>query len=88
MVPFADLFNHKAAVVQLSGGYFIEDVCLEGQESSERQQSEDPDDRDDLADDLSGDLSGDQHRHQDGPADSRGRAQVSEDESAGSEASD
>ena len=40
MVPFADLFNHKAAVVQLGGGYFVEDVCFEGQESSDDQESE------------------------------------------------
>ena len=40
MVPFADLFNHKAAVVQLAGGYFVEEVCLEGQPSSEEEEEE------------------------------------------------
>ena len=81
MVPIADLFNHKAAVVQLGGGYFVEDVCFESKESSEDQQSVDLDDPSDASSD-------DQHCHQDGSADSSGRAQVSEDESAASEASD
>ena len=40
MVPFADLFNHKAAVVQLGGGYFVEDVCFEDQESSSEEEQE------------------------------------------------
>ena len=40
MVPFADLFNHKAAVVQLAGGYFVEKVCLEGQPSSDSESEE------------------------------------------------
>ncbi|DBA97673.1 TPA: hypothetical protein ACH3X3_012565 [Trebouxia sp. C0006] len=40
MVPFADLFNHKAAVVQLGGGYFVEDVCFEDQDSSSQEEEE------------------------------------------------
>ena len=44
MVPFADLFNHKAAVVQLAGGYFVEDICMEGAESLSDEESDDPDD--------------------------------------------
>ena len=40
MVPFADLFNHKAAVVQLGGGYFVEDVCFEDQDSSSEEEEE------------------------------------------------
>ena len=44
MVPFADLFNHKPAIVQLGGGYFVENVCFEGQDSSDAQDSDDPDD--------------------------------------------
>ena len=28
MVPLADIFNHKAAVVSLAGGYSIEQVAL------------------------------------------------------------
>ncbi len=40
MVPFADLFNHKAAVVQLGGGYFVEDVCFENQDSSSEEEHE------------------------------------------------
>lgn len=44
MVPFADLFNHKAAVVQLGSGYFVEDVCFEGQGSSESEGDRSDDD--------------------------------------------
>ncbi len=40
MVPFADLFNHKAAVVQLGSGYFVEDVCFEDQDSSSEEEDE------------------------------------------------
>ena len=36
MVPFADLFNHKAAVVQLGGGYMVEDVCFDDESGSEQ----------------------------------------------------
>ena len=43
MVPFADLFNHKAAVVQLGGGYFVEDVCFEDQHSSSQEEEEEED---------------------------------------------
>lgn len=43
MVPFADLFNHKAAVVQLGGGYFVEDVCFEDQDSSSEEEDEEED---------------------------------------------
>jgi len=51
MVPFADLFNHKAAVVQLGGGYFVEDVCFEDQDSSsEEEQQEDVEAEDDEED--------------------------------------
>ena len=72
MVPFADLFNHKAAVVHLGGGYFVEDVCMEGPDSSSDLDSDDPnhesDDSDDpeagqtgAAGDSTRDCSGDQH---------------------------
>lgn len=40
MVPFADLFNHKAAVVQLGGDYFVENVCFEDQDSSSQEEEE------------------------------------------------
>lgn len=30
MVPLADIFNHKAAIVQLSDDYAIEPTCYEG----------------------------------------------------------
>ena len=43
MVPFADLFNHKAAVVQLGGGYFVEDVCFEDQDSLSEEKDEEED---------------------------------------------
>ena len=43
MVPFADLFNHKAAVVQLGGGYFVEDVCFEDQDSSSEEEEDEED---------------------------------------------
>lgn len=72
MVPFADLFNHKAAVVQLAGGYFVEDVCMEGAESSSDEESDDdPDEASDghcdaddtkaCQNDAAGDSSGDVH---------------------------
>ena len=34
LVPLADIFNHKAAIVQLSGEYAIEPVCFEGGKDS------------------------------------------------------
>ena len=34
MVPLADIFNHKAAIVQLSDEYAIEPICFEGGEES------------------------------------------------------
>lgn len=40
MVPFADLFNHKAAVVQLGGGYMVEDVCFDDESGSEQNHSD------------------------------------------------
>ena len=40
LVPLADIFNHKAAIVQLSGEYAIEPVCFEGgKESSDEDAS-------------------------------------------------
>ena len=40
LVPLADIFNHKAAIVQLSGEYMIEPVCFEGgKESSDDDAS-------------------------------------------------
>ncbi len=51
MVPFADLFNHKAAVVQLGGGYFVEDICFEGQGSSD-SGGEEPGDEEDQEEEL------------------------------------
>lgn len=39
MVPLADLFNHKAAVVQLGGGYTVEDVCFEDMSASDQDQN-------------------------------------------------
>ncbi|DBA84491.1 TPA: hypothetical protein ACH3X1_006110 [Trebouxia sp. C0004] len=47
MVPFADLFNHKAAVVQLGGGYFVEDVCFEDQDNSTSEEDDDVEDVED-----------------------------------------
>ena len=34
LVPLADVFNHKTAIVQLSGEYAIEPVCFEGGKDS------------------------------------------------------
>jgi hypothetical protein len=34
MVPFADIFNHKAAIVKLSDEYVIEPECYEEDVSS------------------------------------------------------
>ncbi len=34
MVPLADIFNHKAAIVQLSDDYMIEPICYEGSGNS------------------------------------------------------
>ena len=31
MVPSADLFRHKAAIVQLAGSFFVEEVRVEDQ---------------------------------------------------------
>ena len=40
LVPLADIFNHKAAIVQLSDEYMIEPVCFEGgKESSDDDAS-------------------------------------------------
>ena len=44
LVPFADVFNHKAAIVSLSGDYALEGACLaedgfEGN-SSDKEPSE------------------------------------------------
>lgn len=33
MVPLADIFNHKAAIVQLSDDYVIEPTCYECSDS-------------------------------------------------------
>lgn len=52
MVPFADMFNHKAAVVQLAGGYFVEDVCMEGAESFGDEESCDSEDVSDGSGDV------------------------------------
>ena len=54
LVPFADLFNHKAALVKLAGGYFVEDVCFEGEDSPSDQGSEDFDDPGDDSDNPGG----------------------------------
>ena len=69
MVPFADLFNHKAAVVELAGGYFVEDVCMDGTASPSDEEFDDPDDDSGDAMDTkacqngaAGDSSGDVHR--------------------------
>lgn len=35
MVPMADIFNHKAAIVQLSDEYAIEPICFERDHSDE-----------------------------------------------------
>ncbi len=35
MVPLADIFNHKAAIVQLSDDYVVEPNCYEQDDSSE-----------------------------------------------------
>lgn len=37
MVMLADLFNHKAAVVQLGGSYSVEDVCFEDVSESQKR---------------------------------------------------
>lgn len=34
LVPLADIFNHKAAIVQLSHEYAIEPICFEGGDES------------------------------------------------------
>ena len=34
LVPLADIFNHKAAIVQLSDEYAIEPICFEGGDES------------------------------------------------------
>ncbi|KAK9903332.1 hypothetical protein WJX75_003109 [Coccomyxa subellipsoidea] len=39
MVPLADIFNHKAAIVQLSDEYIIEPTCYEQDDSSEDDNS-------------------------------------------------
>lgn len=39
MVPLADIFNHKAAIVQLSDEYIIEPTCYEQNDSSEDDNS-------------------------------------------------
>ena len=50
MVPLADLFNHKAAVVQLGGGYALEDACFGMPSSDEEASSSEPDEGDSDAD--------------------------------------
>ena len=48
MMPLADVFNHKAAKVQLSGEYALDPMCLAADSSdsseSEGEQSEEEDD--------------------------------------------
>ena len=39
MVPLADIFNHKAALVKLSDDYQLERACLEDESSSEASDS-------------------------------------------------
>lgn len=39
MVPLADLFNHKAAVVQLGGAYTVEDICFEDMSESDQEEN-------------------------------------------------
>ena len=40
MVPLADIFNHKAALVKLSDDYQLERACLEDESSSDASDSE------------------------------------------------
>ena len=47
MVPVADIFNHKAAVIELSGDYVIEPACFGDEDDS---GSEDGADEDELGD--------------------------------------
>ena len=46
LCPLADIFNHKAAIVQLSDDYAIEPICFEGGDES---SSDDDDDETDAA---------------------------------------
>ena len=40
LVPLADIFNHKAAIVQLSDEYAIEPICFEGGDESSGSSDE------------------------------------------------
>ena len=51
LVPLADIFNHKAAIVQLSGDYAIEPVCFEGGEDSSSDDASSTDCGDDQCSD-------------------------------------
>jgi len=41
MVPLADIFNHKAAIVQLSDEYAIEPACFDEGDTDEEASEED-----------------------------------------------
>ena len=43
MVPLADLFNHKAALVQLTNDYSVEGAYCEGQPDSDEEEQSDSD---------------------------------------------
>lgn len=43
MVPLADLFNHKAALVQLASDYSVEGAYCEGQPDSDEEEQSDSD---------------------------------------------
>ncbi len=43
LVPLADIFNHKAAIVQLSDEYAIEPICFEGGDESASEDDTDDD---------------------------------------------
>ena len=53
MMPLADVFNHKAAKVQLSGDYALDPMCLAADSSDDSESGgEQPEDESD--DDVDG----------------------------------
>ena len=76
MVPFADLFNHKAAVVQLGGGYFVEDVCFEDQDSSS-EEAEDKEEDVEAEDEEEKEDEEEEDKKVEDEEDQNGRSQVS-----------
>ena len=60
LVPFADAFNHKSALVKLTGHYAIEPVCFEDSDdaSDADQGTSEPEDSSDSAADDKGELTG------------------------------